>query len=303
MANHASSPVLVGLGEVLWDCFEDEQHPGGAPANVAFHAQQLGCRGLVCSRVGTDSLGDELLQYLSENGLETGYVQRDDEHPTSRATVDASPAGENHFVIHEDVAWDFLEVTAGNRELLAQADAVCFGTLAQRSPVARETIRTLVGSVGENCLRIFDVNLRQHWYSAEVLENSLRLSDLVKLNDDEIRMLADALPDLPSDPTEFANRIRGEYGPRWICITRGAQGCLLLSDQEQVEVTGEAIHVVDTVGAGDAFTAGLAWARLHDWSLEQSGHFANSVGALVAGHAGAMPRLRNAFAELKETCG
>ncbi len=301
MASHSSSPVLVGLGEVLWDCFEDEQHPGGAPANVAFHAQQLGCRGLVCSRVGTDSLGDELLEYLSENGLETGYVQRDEEHPTSRATVDASPAGENHFVIHEDVAWDFLEVTASNRELLAGADAVCFGTLAQRSPVARETIQTLVGSVGEDCLRIFDVNLRQHWYSADVLEKSLRLSDLVKLNDSEIGMLAEILPDLSSDPAEFAARVRGEYGPRWICITRGAEGCLLLTDQEQVEVRGDAIEVVDTVGAGDAFTSGLAWARLNDWSLQDSGQFANSVGALVAGHAGAMPRLHDELAELKRS--
>ncbi|QDU61800.1 putative sugar kinase YdjH [Planctomycetes bacterium Pan216] len=292
-------PTVIGLGEVLWDCFDESRRPGGAPANVAFQANQLGGHGLVCSRVGDDALGSELIDYLREHGLSPETLQVDSTHPTSTVTVDTSQGGDHpKYVIHEGVAWDHLAWTDAWTSAFTKASAVCFGTLAQRSPESRATIRTALASVPEDCLTVFDVNLRQAWYDQETIEESLKLSRAMKLNDDEVKVISGLLG-LSSELGPFCEAMIERYGIELVCVTRGAEGCVLVSADGLVDVPGKPVEVVDAVGAGDAFTAALIVKRVQGWPVESAATFANEIGGLVASHAGAMPDLRNQLADLK----
>ncbi len=293
----SNEQVVIGLGEVLWDCFDEYSRPGGAPANVAFHAQQLGHRGVICSRVGDDSLGHELLEYLASRDLETGYVQRDEDHPTGQVTVNTDDPGHPSFVIHEDVAWDYLEFDEELGRLAEGASAICFGTLAQRNPGSRETIHRCLAAA-RDALIIYDVNLRQRWYEREWIERSLGESDIVKLNTDEVGVLADLLEIGGSDYEKFGQAIQRKYDVREVCITRAADGCLLIGPEETIDLPGIEVTVSDAVGAGDAFTAALISAHLRDWPLRTAARLANEVGALVAAQPGGMPDLADKLKDL-----
>ena len=290
--------IVVGLGELLWDCFADARRPGGAPANVAFQAGQLGCRGIVCSRVGRDALGDELVAFLVRQGLDPAWIQRDAEHPTGTVTVDTSRADQPTYVIHENVAWDHIEADAALAELMGRSAAVCFGTLAQRWPESRHAIHAALDAARPECLTVYDVNLRQNWYERACIEQSLARSKIVKLNADEALVLAELLATGARDPTDFARAVQRQYGVEMVCITRAEQGCLLVSGAQIVDSPGVRVEVVDAVGAGDAFTAALIVSRLRRWPLDAQAAFANRVGALVASRPGAMPILREEFAAL-----
>lgn len=286
------SKIVVGLGEVLWDCFADSRRPGGAPANVAFHAGQMGNEGIVCSRVGTDPLGDELVDYLHRQGLSADHIQRDEARPTGTVTVDASRPDHPSYAIHEDVAWDAIEAHDSLLELMARTAAVCFGTLAQRSVTSRNTIRKCLQAAG-NALVVYDVNLRQNYFNREIIEQSLELAHVVKLNGDEALVLGELLEIDVSDLEAFAGILRERFQVDLTCVTRGGEGCILFSAESTAEVPGEEVTVVDAVGAGDAFTAALITTRLRGIALETSAAFANRVGGLVASRAGAMPDLRS----------
>lgn len=291
-------PIVIGLGELLWDDFPDGKRPGGAPANFAFQANQLGARGLVATRVGTDGEGDELLEYLSAKQLDLSVVQRDSLHPTGRVTVQLAN-GIPAYQIHENAAWDFLELDSSLSTAMQSAGAVCFGTLAQRNAASRETIQGAVALTTPECLRVYDVNLRQQFYQGDWVRDSMQLATIVKLNDEEVGLLAPVLK-FSSDQTLFARQVIQMFGPRIVCITRGAQGCLIVTADERHEIPGRAVKVADTVGAGDAFTAGLVASQLRQWPLALSGEFANRVGGMVAARQGAMPDLRREFAQLIE---
>jgi fructokinase len=292
-------PVVVGLGEVLWDCFDDTRRAGGAPANVAFHAAQLGAVGLVCSRVGEDDLGAELLDFLARHGLSVETIQRDAHHATGTVTVHSGAQAGPSYTIHQDVAWDFLEMTPQWRETCSRAAAVCFGTLAQRSPQSRATIHAcLQASAG--ALLVYDVNLRPPFIERSWIEASLGRCHVAKLNADEHEVLADLLGLKASGQAAFACALIERYGLQAACITRGADGCLIATVDEVVEAPGVEVTVVDTVGAGDAFTAALTLGWLRHWPLGNVAAFANEVGALVAARPGAMPPLATAFAGVVE---
>ncbi|NQT36476.1 MAG: carbohydrate kinase [Planctomycetes bacterium] len=300
MSEPSNQPLVVGLGELLWDIFDDLQRPGGAPANVAFHAQQLGCRGVVCSRVGNDPLGMELVDFLQAEGLPTEAVQRDVEHATGTVTVDTSRPGDPRYVIHQDVAWEHLECDEALTQIMQQAAAVCFGTLAQRSARSRRAIYKSLGAVSRECLVVYDVNLRQRWYNRAWIERSLGLSRLVKLNDTEVTALAELLQTTSTNHETFARYIQRRYNVATVCITRAERGCQLFDRHATADSPGIVVEVADSVGAGDAFTAALIVARLRGWPLQNQADFANQVGALVASHAGAMPALRDEFSRLAE---
>ena len=282
------SRIVVGLGEVLWDCFGDSRRPGGAPSNVAFHARQLGHRGVICSRVGRDPPGDELLSYLSGRGLDTGHIQLDARHPTGHVTVDSTDPTDPSYVIHENVAWDNLEFDEPLERLMGEASAVCFGTLAQRSEPSREAIHRCLAAAG-NALVVYDVNLRQSWYRRDWIERSLRASRVVKLNIDEVGVLAGLLETTSADPGGLAAALRDRYDVELVCVTRADKGCLVMGTDEQVDLPGVTVKVADAVGAGDAFTAALISGCLRGWPLPATARFANRVGALVASRPGAMP--------------
>lgn len=291
-------PVVVGLGELLWDCFDDSRRPGGAPANVAFQAGQLGFRGVVCSRVGRDLLGDELVDFLVGQELATDWIERDADHPTGTVTVDTTRADHPEYTIHEHVAWDHLEFDAALEDLMAGAAAVCFGTLAQRSPTTRRTILKALTATSRDCLVVYDVNLRQEFYRRDWIEESLVAAQIVKVNLEEVAILAELLGTGPPDPVPFARAIQEQFGVETVCVTRGKLGSLVIERDGVHDVPAVPVKVVDTVGAGDAFTAALIYTRLRGWPAARAAAFATRVGALVAQRPGAMPPLRGEIAAL-----
>ena len=298
--SESSRPTIVGLGELLWDVFPDERRPGGAPANFAWHANQMGARGLVVSRVGSDPLGDALVEFLDGQGLESGYVQRDISQPTGTVSITTDPHGQPDYTIHEPVAWDFLEWTESLAELFGGVAAVCFGTIAQRQPTSRSTIAACLAALPEGALKVYDINLRKASWELSTVEASLETADIVKLNDEELEVLTGRLDWPGSDPAEITARLQDRYRLEGVWVTRGESGCLLRGGDELVECEGIDVEVADTVGAGDSFTAAMIWSLGEGWPLADSAQLANRVGALVASRPGGMPDLSDRLPELVE---
>ncbi len=295
---------VVGLGEVLWDLLPERTCLGGAPANFAYITTLMGDHGIVSSRVGEDSRGLEALRRMEELGLDIDHVQTDREHPTGTVKVELDGKGLARFEIAHPVAWDSLEWTLDWQHLAEEADAVCFGSLAQRSEASRETIRHFLRATSPSTVKVFDVNLRQSFYSQEVLAESMRLADIVKLNDEELPKIM-SLGKFPhKDELSSARLLLDAYDLKLVCITRGGKGSLLVRGKEASEHPGFRVRVADTVGSGDAFTAGLLHEYLHGASLDLMNEVANLVGAWVASEVGAMPApkrgaLEHSLAEIR----
>src|SRR5882724_6302503 len=221
--------TIVGLGEVLWDMLPAGKQLGGAPANFAYMASLLGDEGLVASRIGTDSLSQETLHKMEGLNLSTEFLQQDPQHPTGTAVVEVDAAGQPKFTITPNVAWDFLEWTPTWESLAKQADVICFGTLAQRSAQSRNTVRRFVSSARDAALRVFDVNLRQNYFSAELLQDSLRNPQLVKLNHEELPVVTKLLGLEFGNEENAARRLLEAYNLKLVCVTRGANGSLLMT--------------------------------------------------------------------------
>jgi fructokinase len=289
--------TIIGLGEVLWDVFDDGKVLGGAPCNMAYHVCALGHRGVPLSRVGRDALGDDLLASLRSLGLPTELIQRDPAHPTGTVLVKVDAAGAPDFTIVQDVAWDYMEAGGDWLRAAGAAHAVCFGTLAQRSPVSRAAVRRVLdAAAAAGALIVCDVNFRQSYYSREVVEDSLARSAVVKLNQDEVAALRGLLGG-PQDEGAFARALMAGCGARLVCVTRGAGGCTLYGPGESVSAPVPATRVVDTVGSGDAFTAALVIKYLDGRPLETLARAANLMGAFVAGRRGATPQIPPQVAE------
>ena len=253
---------------------------------------------MVASRVGVDALGDELVSFLQSKGVQTSLIQRDETLPTGSVSVSFNASNQPEYVIHENVAWDHLEFTTELEPLMRQAAAICFGTLAQRCPASRETIHRAISATPQRCLRVYDINLRQDYYDIAWIEKSLQLANVFKLNDEEVDLLA-PLFRISTDHPQFSQSLIEKYDLTLVCITRGANGCFIASTDDAVDLPGEPVEVADTVGAGDAFTAGLIFSQLSGSSLENSARFANNIGGLVTSHPGAMPDLADEFTKLK----
>ena len=281
--------TIVGLGELVWDLLPSGKQLGGAPANFAYAAQLLGNRGIVASRIGKDSLGNETLEQLSKLGLDVSFLQIDPVCRTGIVNVQVDLGGQPTFNIAESVAWDSLQWKSAWRALAEHADAVCFGSLAQRSARSRKTILSFLRAVRPGTARIFDVNLRQHFYSAEVISESLKLADIVKLNHEELPRVMEILALDTGDEESSARRLLHACGAKLVCITRGAHGSLLVNLAGIAEHPGFRVPVADTVGAGDAFTAALVHHFLRGASLRVMNAAANRMGAWVASEAGATP--------------
>ncbi|MEY2882053.1 MAG: hypothetical protein RLZZ15_4433 [Verrucomicrobiota bacterium] len=281
---------VIGLGEILWDLLPEGRQLGGAPANFAYHARALGADAGIVSRVRRDALGRAILRRLIKSGLSIELVQFDPAAPTGTVTVALNPAGTPAYTIHENVAWDRLRATPRNRHALAQADAVAFGTLAQRTPAARAAIRELLGYTPPAALRIFDLNLRQKYFSREIVEESLGLANVLKLNDAELPVVAEMFA-LTGGERAVVAALAARFRLRLVALTRGARGSLLFDGTRWSEATPRPITVVDTVGAGDAFTAALAVGLLRGMKLGALHRAANAVARHVCGCAGATPPL------------
>jgi fructokinase len=280
---------MIGLGEVLWDLLPSGKALGGAPANFAYMANLLGDEGIVASRVGNDEPGREARAVMQKLGLSTSHVQEDTQYPTGMVSVQIDAAGQPEFKIKDSVSWDRLEWTPAWADLAARADVICFGSLAQRSPISRATVQRFLEATPERTLRIYDVNLRESFYSRELLQESLKLSDIAKLNDDELFRVSDLLGVAPRSEEVRARGLLVEYGLRLVCVTRGAYGSLLVSKDKTVEHKGFSVRVADAVGTGDAFTACLAHHYIRGESLDKISESANRFAGWVATQIGATP--------------
>lgn len=295
---------VVGLGEVLWDLLPGGASLGGAPSNFAYITTLMGDQGIVASRVGQDPRGLEALRRMEELGLDIDYVQTDAAHPTGTVNVELDGGGQAKFDIAHPVAWDFLEWTSSWQKLASETDAVCFGSLAQRSAESRATIQQFLRAIHSKAVRVFDVNLRQSYYSQDTLAQSMKLADIVKLNDEELPRIME-LSQLPhKDERNSAQRLLQAYELKLVCVTRGGRGSLLVGPHGLAEHPGFRVTVADTVGSGDAFTAGLLHEYLHGASLDLMNEVANLVGAWVASEVGAMPTpkrgaLEHSLAEIR----
>ncbi len=280
--------TVVGLGEILWDIFPDYRRPGGAPANVTYHASVLGNNGKIVSRVGDDDKGEALRQFLIGKDLDVKYLQKDTGHDTGTVKV-VFDGDEANYTILEEVAWDYIEYTDALKSLAASTDAVCFGTLAQRSEVSRKTIRTFLEQTSENCLKILDVNLRAPYYNEEILYQSIEAADVVKLNEKEFELLQDML----AGGKDLLEYLINKNDVRVVCLTKGANGSELISKDSRFI---EPRHEIDTsggdsVGVGDAFTAALTHHMLHGSDLDQTLALANRYAAHIAAQKGGMPEV------------
>jgi fructokinase len=281
---------IVGLGEVLWDLLPGGRQLGGAPCNFTFHCHQLGHASAIVSRVGRDDLARDIRTALAGLGLSDRLVQEDPDHPTGTVDVKLDAAGKPTYTIVPDVAYDYLAWNDDLAVLLSQASAVCFGTLMQRCPTSRQTIRRAL-ETARSALVVYDINLRQSFYSREVIEVSLAASRWVKLNDEELCVLRDLLGLVGKTEPQTLAALRSRYNLELACLTRGAHGCLVQTADEEISIPGIPVQVVDTVGAGDAFTAGLVVYALEGRSIADAAAFANRLAARVAASAGGTPRV------------
>lgn len=283
-------PRIVAVGELLWDFLPEGERPGGAPANFAYHAHSLGNTVNLISRVGRDPLGDRLLTHLKHHHLDTSLIQRDPDAPTGTVSVKIRAGGHPTYTIHENVAWDRIDMTEEAERSVSQCHAICFGTLAQRHSRSRASILDLLKKSPPHAKRVFDVNLRQHFYSDEIIRASLEQSSLLKVNDEELPVIATAAGCSGSDDT-LARSLIEKYHLELIALTRGAAGSTLFSRDQRSDLPAPTITVIDTIGAGDSFTAALLTGLLQGKPLAECHHLASSLAAWVCTQPGATPSL------------
>src|ERR1035438_1193279 len=288
---------VVGVGEVLWDLLLTGAKLGGAPANFAYHAHALGARVHVITRVGKDDYGREVVRRFQNMGLPEATVQVDESAPTGTAKVVLSGDGLAHFTIQEDVAWDYIAATRGALAAASAADVICFGSLAQRCQTSRNTIQQLVAAAPASALRVLDINLRQQFYSRDVIEQSLQLANVLKLNEDELPRIA-MMFSLTGSTKHQIERLAQLFDLHMVAFTRGPEGSLLFQQKGKrwSDCTSHPVQVIDTVGAGDSFTAVLVLGLLRKMDLDEINNLANEVARYVCSQAGGTPTLPAEFA-------
>ncbi len=278
--------TVIAVGELLWDILPDSTQLGGAPFNFTVRINSLGDRGIMVSRLGRDELGDKAFDAVKRLDVDTSFLQRDDEFPTGTVPVTLDANGVPDFTIIPNVAYDHIACTPDLRRVLPQADCLCYGTLVQRSETTRRTVYELLELSGD-LLTVLDINLRKECYSRQAVEQSLRYADLLKLNDDEVRVLDGMLEISAGDIVPFCEAIMERYPVKHCLVTFGERGALVCSREgNPVYVPGIPVSVEDTVGSGDAFTAGFVHTFLHGADLLEAARFGNVLGAIVATQAG-----------------
>lgn len=278
---------IVGIGEVVWDMLPGGKQLGGAPVNFLYFCQQLGCQAFPVSAVGDDALGKETLAAMRRTGLELGFIQCNS-LPTSRVLVTLDAAGIPSYEIVENVAWDALECSDKELALVRDADAVCWGSLAQRSLTSRESVLRMIDAAPSSCKKIFDINIRQHYFSKEVVEASLERCDILKLNEDELPLLEEMFS-LPGTAKEAIARLIAGFSLEQVIYTQGSL-CSEIYDigGRLSHIDTPKVEVVDTVGAGDSFTAAYITSVLQGKSVSEAHRLAVKISAQVCTMPGAI---------------
>jgi len=296
MTERKSIFKVAGIGEILWDMLPDGKKLGGAPANFAYHAGALGAESYAISAVGEDSLGNEILDQLARNNLTVEYIEKSMTHPTGTVDVQLDENGKPDFTIHQDVAWDYISFPAHVADLAGKLDAICFGSLAQRSDISRKSIHQVLEATPSNCLRIFDINLRQMYYNDMIIEKSLQQANCFKLNEDEFPIVAEMFG-LQGSEEEILEKFLMNFDLQIIALTKGAEGSILYTGKDSSFVKSAKVEVIDTIGAGDSFTAAMAVGLLRDLPLKTIHEQATNLSAFVCTQNGAMPVIPKAIIE------
>ena len=284
-----NTPVqVVGIGEILWDMLPGGRRIGGAPANFAYHVNAHGLSAVPVSSVGEDALGHEIIDSLTAWNLDPRYISAQREYSTGVVQVRLDASGIPEYIIEENVAWDHIAWNDDLGLLAASVRAVCFGTLGQRSLESRTTIQRFLDATQPTCLRICDINLRQSYYAADIVRDSLQRTNVLKLNHEELPVVAD-LFDITGDTESMLANLRDKFNLQLVALTRGGAGSILSSPDAVSEHPGFPVKVVDTIGAGDAFTAALVVGLLRGDALDTINADANRAAAEVCSHAGAIP--------------
>ena len=291
------SQLVVGMGEALWDMLPEGRKIGGAPANFAYHVSQFGLDSRVVSAVGDDELGNEILANFAEKKLECQIEKVP--YPTGTVQVELDEKGVPRYDIKEGVAWDNIPFTTSLQELAKKTDAVCFGSLAQRNSVSRETINRFIDEMPqeEHVLKIFDINLRQHFYSKELIEESIKKCNILKINDEELVIVSQMFGFADIDFKEQCKLLLTKYNLKMLILTCGVDGSYVFSPGEMSFLETPKVKVADTVGAGDSFTGAFVAAILKGLEMKEAHRLAVNVSAFVCTQNGAMPELP---AEIKE---
>jgi fructokinase len=290
--NAERKPIVVGIGEVLWDMLPDGRQLGGAPANFAYHCHALGATGIVVSAVGEDKDGEEICARLTKLGVEIKYLNKTADYPTGTVSVELSQDGHASYTIHSPVAWDYIQWSESLAVLAKKCDAVCFGSLAQRNPVSRGTIRQFLELTSHGCIRVFDVNIRQNYATEEIIRQSLKHANVLKLNDEELPVILKMLNIRETDESKIIEVLISRYGLTCVMLTKGAAGSVLYTKDEVSFCKSQDVSVVDTVGAGDSFTAAAVMGFLENKPLKELHQRASKIADYVCTQPGATPLLK-----------
>ncbi|MDI9874113.1 carbohydrate kinase family protein [Flectobacillus rivi] len=291
------------FGEVLWDMLPSGKLPGGAPMNVATHLQNLGIPAKMISRVGKDELGAEIKAFLESKNCTTEWIQEDETLNTGWVKVQLSEKNEATYTIVHPVAWDFIETNDTVQQLVNQASALVFGTLASRDDTSYQTLLSILKNLPQetHVLKVFDINLRPPHYSQSLIEEFLQYADIVKLNEDELKIVAKWY-DIAGDEEKQLREISQKFDLKTLIVTKGGDGAILLRLENDgkkhfYQQAGYKVVVADTIGSGDSFLAGFLKNILNGKSSEYALNFACAIGAVVASHSGANPAITEADIE------
>ncbi len=288
--------TVVGLGEILWDVFPERKVLGGAPANFAYHVSQFGYNGYAVSAIGDDLLGKEILESLAKKNL--NYLIETTDFPTGTVEVTLNKNGIPQYEICENVAWDNIPFTAKTENLAKITGTVSFGSLAQRNEVSRESVKKFLAAMPEDSLKIFDINLRQHFYTTDLIDESLKLSNMLKINDEEVVVVSRLFEMTEDNEQDVCKRLLNDYNLDIVILTKGTEGSFVFTPKETSFQPTPKVHVADTVGAGDSFTAAFVASYMHGERITDAHQLAMEVSAYVCTQHGAMPKLPDAYLEL-----
>jgi fructokinase len=282
----------IGVGEILWDVLPGGKRLGGAPGNFVYHTKALGASATVISAIGNDKNGREIIKELRKKDISAKITYLNDK-PTGTVDISINSQGEPDYIINEKVAWDFIPFDEDILQIIREADIICFGTLAQRNITSRETIQRIVKSSRPESLVVYDINLRQHYYSKEIIENSLQLCNVLKLNEDELPVLSNILEIEGKTELEKINKLINKFSLKLVAYTKGGEGSYLLTPSEKSYLDTPGVKIRDTIGAGDAFTAAMIVSYAKGFPLKKVHEKAVEVAAFVCTRDGAMPQYNN----------
>ena len=279
---------VVSFGEILWDMLPKGKQLGGAPANFAYHCQQQGVASCCISAVGTDDLGNELTALLKELNI-NNKIQRLDQLPTGVVDVKLSAQGHPSYIIKEEVAWDYIEPKESLYKLVREAKVFCFGTLVQRSKTSRDTLMQLLDNIAEDTWVVFDINIRQGYYTQELIVQALGRADVLKINDDELELVAKMFSLSTDSEEDCMRQLAKSFGLTYVCLTKGEEGSYILGEELTYRPAPK-VNVKSTVGAGDSFTAAMVCGIVRGEDQYVFHDKAVRIAAYVCEYSGAMPK-------------